>query len=144
MLSNQPHPIALCSSHQQGLTGRYDAAVLLGSNFSKLEIACITTYQVRQREKNCRSSLSRRSEYALAYLVLAALTDSLPFLPHSPVEIHLMLTLILFFQGNLSHRYRLTYGRLPRSTSQRRSFWISATAQRRSYRHLISLPGSAL
>ena len=138
ILSNQPHSIAFYSSHHQGLPVKY-AAVPFGSTFPKQEIACIATYQVRQREKKpYRSNLSHRDERSLAYLVLAALTDSLPFLPHSRAEIHLMLTFLHFFQSNLSHRYSSTCGRLPQSMSQRRSFWISATAQQRSYRHLIS------
>ena len=50
ILSNQPHSIAFYSSHHQGLPVKY-AAVPFGSTFSKQEIACIATYQVRQREK---------------------------------------------------------------------------------------------
>ena len=99
ILSNQPHSIAFYSSHHQGLPVKY-AAVPFGSTFSKQEIACIATYQVRQREKKTyRSNLSHRDERSLAYLVLAALTDSLPFLPHSRAEIHLMLTFLHFFKA---------------------------------------------
>ena len=78
ILSNQPHSIAFYSSHHQGLPVKY-AAVPFGSTFPKQEIACIATYQVRQREKKpYRSNLSHRDERSLAFDGQFALPATLP------------------------------------------------------------------